>query len=91
MRRLDCCGGRVVDGAVAIVAVAVVSVEEWAVCYIVTRLATLEAGVLPLAVIRQRTLVVELFPGVSVPSGLIPNVHRSRGLVARLPGAWPRR
>ena len=66
MRRLDCCGGRVVDGAVAIVAVAVVSVEEWAVCYIVTRLATLEAGVLPFAVIHQRTLVVELVPGVSV-------------------------
>ena len=91
LRGLDCRGGRVVDGAVAIIAVVVVRVEEWAVCYVVTRLATLETGILPLAVIRQGALGVELIPRVSVPSGLIPSVHRGRGLVSRLPGAWPRR
>ena len=91
LRGLDCCGGRVVVGAVAVVVVAAIIVVERAVGYVVTSLATLEAGVLPFVVIHQRTLVVDLVPGVSIPSWLVPSVCWNKGLVARLPGAWPRR
>ena len=88
LRRLDCSGGRVVVGAVAVVAVATTIVVEWAVGYVVTSPATLEAGILPFTIIRQRTLVVELIPGIPIPSWLVPSVCRNRGLVVRLPYAW---
>ena len=79
LRRFVYSGGRVVVGAVAVVAVAATIVVERAVDYVVTSLATLESGILPFAVIHQRTLVVELVPGVSIPSWLVPSVCWNRG------------
>jgi len=50
-------------------------------------LAALKAGVFPLAVIHNRTLVVEFIPGVSFLLGLASDSWRCRGLEVGLPGA----
>ena len=61
--------------AVVVVAVAVAVVKR-AILDVVSCLATLEAGVLPLAVIHKGALVVESFTGISLLPGLIPSVLR---------------
>ena len=79
LRWLYCSGGRVVEVAFDVVA-AIVVLDQRAISYVVPLLATLEAGIFSLAVILERTLVVEFASGVSFHSGWGPGSWRCRGL-----------
>ena len=78
LRWLDCFGGMVVE--VAIVITAIVVLGQRAISYAVPLLATLKAGIFPLAVIHKWTLVVEFVPRVSFLSGWGPGSGGCRGL-----------
>ena len=78
LRWLDCSGGRVVE--VAIVVTAIVVLDQRAISYVVALLPALKVGIFPLAVIHERTLVVEFASGVSFLSGWGPGSWRCRGL-----------
>ena len=77
--------GGIIGGAVVIGAAAVVS--QGAVGDVVSSLPTLEAGVVPLAVVHQGTLVVEFSPVVSLSLGRVPRILTSWGLRSLLVGA----
>ena len=63
-------------GRVVVARVVIVAVVEGAILDVVSCLAALEAGVLPLTIIHEWALVVESFPGVAILPGLIPGVLR---------------
>ena len=71
LRWLDRTRGVVVAGVV------VAAVVEGAILDVMSCLAALEIGVLPLTIIHEWALVIESFPGISFLLGLVPRVLRS--------------
>ena len=65
---------------VTIVVTAIVVLGQRAISYVVPLLAALKVGIFPLAVIHERTLVVEFTSGVSCLPGWGPGSWRCRGL-----------
>ena len=78
LRWLYCSDGRAVE--VPVVVATIVVLDQRAISYVVPFLAALKAGIFPLAVIDERTLVVEFTPGISFLSGWGPGSWRCRGL-----------